>query len=485
MPRPPTTGIKSFIWLPKEGLPSYDIKLNGISIRRDMISAKFSKVSIPETGMFEIEILNSAKEYTGRFNQYDVVQLFLDRNSGTTIEFLGYIDKITDNFGGYGYTLKISGTHIQGQLTKTLVNENIDGSLDGASILNLLKASYMPSGWTIDYTATSTTKPIITWQEQSLCDCIADICNILSADAFVDDSKVLHIFDKGTRNNDNEAIVWNDTLISFSEVGYQSLTSSNSIKVYGDDGSGLPIIYMIDNTEMQTAAGFIKTELISDSSINTVSQAKTIADSQMALNSISSNIIEGDVNCFILETLNPSETIWVSDPNVRAHGQYVVYKVEHKFPSEQTIVTLGKERRVTQLFKSQAETNKALSSNNNPYKMTSSWNLTFDSDSDIYSKDTNVQRVGGKVSLSSGTQGIFSCVTTLTDDITAVHLRTVGSNNSLIVFKLSADGGITYQTLNLESITNLDAIIPSGTSIILNITMPNNTDIDSIALLMK
>ena len=68
------------------------------------------------------------------------------------------------------------------------------------------------------------------------------MAKLADADAYVDDDLVIQFFDKGSIVNENEALVWNDTLISTEGLGTQTLTKKDKIIVYGDDGEGLPVI---------------------------------------------------------------------------------------------------------------------------------------------------------------------------------------------------------------------------------------------------
>lgn len=116
MARPPSKGTKGFIWLPKEGTPVYDIKINGVSVREDYISAEFTKYALPEIGSFSVVLINVNAEYTDVFQHGDEVQLVVDYVDGTTLNYLGKIDKI-DQKQGDGIEMIISGGHISIELS--------------------------------------------------------------------------------------------------------------------------------------------------------------------------------------------------------------------------------------------------------------------------------------------------------------------------------------------------------------------------------
>lgn len=480
MARPPTTqkGKQGFIWLPKDGSLVYDIKIDGTSVLLDSISAEFTKTSFPDIGSFKLSLINADGSYTGMFNQGSVVELFMDYSDGTALHYTGKIDK-ADGSQGDGINLDIEGTHVTGELVYVYVTERFDGDTDFVSILNTLNNNYL-TGYTVVCTVTYTGKPFINWEENSFVNCLTELCKIANADCFVDDDRTIYIYDKGTRLNEQEAIVWDDTLIEVKGLGKQSMTAKSKVKVYGDDGTGLPVIYQTDDDTTQPFG--VKEQLVQDTSIDSSDYAKQVGDAEKQIGVNTPNETEGEATCLILPTIKPPEKIWITHPIMKIHGQYSVYKITHKFPDQNTLLTVGKERKMAQVMKKTQQQIDQTQQSTNPYKMTRSWNLKFDSVNELSGKDANVNVSGGKVSLSSGTQGIFSCSMDLDFAVGAVHLKAVGSNLSLVIFELSLDGGNTYRTLTLEQ---LIFISTPGSKAILRVTLVNNTDIDSIAMLYK
>jgi hypothetical protein len=213
-----------------------------------------------------------------------------------------------------------------------------------------------------------------------------------------------------------------------------------------------------------------------------VSQAQETSiaelDSQSTVN------IEGDVETLVLPTLHAGDKIWISNPVFKIHGQYKIYSLTHKFPRERTLCTVHKERKSKQLMKKRIDKENMLQSITNPYGMTDSFNFTFDDNSNIASKDSNVNISNGVINLASGTQGTFTSTTLIASgNITEIHLKSIGTNITTSNFRVSTNGGATYQDLILEGRIVLNN--PSA-QIILKVTLQSATaELDSLALLYR
>ncbi len=123
----------------------------------------------------------------------------------------------------------------------------------------------------------------------------------------------------------------------------------------------------------------------------------------------------------------------------------------------------------------------------NPFLMLESFNMKFDDSSEISSKDSNVQIAVGKITLSSGSQGVFTSVKISTpDDITEVHLRVIGNNIIGTDFELSTDGGGTYPPLNKLTPEAKTILSEPGKDLVLKVTFQSsNTEIDSLCVMRK
>ena len=119
----------------------------------------------------------------------------------------------------------------------------------------------------------------------------------------------------------------------------------------------------------------------------------------------------------------------------------------------------------------------------NPYNMIHSVNLMFDNYSELSAYDSNVIVSDGKLKLSSGTEGTAtSKLHAQSIDITQIHLLVIGEQYGNCIFKVSTDGGATYETVKVNQLVN----ILTGRNIVIQIRLVGATsEIDSLALLLK
>jgi hypothetical protein len=472
MPRAATRVQKGFIWIPRGSYTiRRDITISGVSVLGEMLSAEFTRSLAPETGDFKIELIN----LTGKYNNLaedDEVILYLDFTDGTTVRFKGKIDNIKLKVDQVP-KLEISGGHVSGALLDTMVTETYTGEKTSDEVLKELISKYL-SGYTSTNISSSTTKPTFSWNAKPFWDCVAELCDITEYDCYVDDDLDFHFFAKNSVENSNEAIVWNDTLISMDSLEERNVNKKNKILVMGEDTTGLPIL--------STYGTGAKEMVIQDQNIKNLASAdeKSAYEYKIATSSAK----EGQITCFILPSLQPGDVIWISNPVQKVLGQYKIYSYTHKFYEGKTEVYIEKKKVIPNLFKDRINKEQALETITNPYRMTDSWNFTFDDFTQLSSWDTNVSVSDSNLFLSSGTEGTATTVSKNTSSsVTQVHLVVKGESLSNVVFQLSTDGGTTFEDLVQNGLTNLTN---SGTGLVLKIKIRGaNVVLDGLALLYK
>ncbi len=462
--------LKNFHYLPREATPQNDIKIDSVSIKTKIWSGEMTRSLCPEIGYFKILLDNNNEEFSGKYSGNETVEFYIDLADGDTRRFKGLTDKVFPKYdSAKGFTLELAGNHISGELLTITVTESYNGDTLVSDILDDLNTTYL-SGYTINYTSTdTTTKPTINWNNKPFWECINDLRKLINSDAYVDDDKVLNMFDENSVENNDEAIVWNDLLISSEGLGTQSLTKRDKIIVYGESSDGLPII--------STDGTGTKEEVVFDSKINTFAMANELSAAELTLKN--QTPVEGKANAFILPSLSPGDKIWISNPNFKIHGQYKIYKYTHRFPSERTECFIQTSREIPHIFKKRIENELALQTVTNPFKMKNTLiSLTFDSSDEVTIKDSNVKIEDGIIKLSSGSEGTFTKTYT-SPEITSIHLQVKGSALVGTVYKFSTDGGDTPQNITPES----EITVPSGTNIWLKVFLNSaDTEIDSIAV---
>ncbi len=478
MPRRVTKGIRPMHWLPPKD-PFWDLKIDSSSKKTVIWSAECTRAICPEIGSFKIVLDNNNKEFSEVYSGGETVEFSMDRSDGTTLKFKGEVDSVFSPYdNSKGFTITLSGNHISGELLTILVTESYSGDTLISDILEDLNTKYL-TGYTINYTASDiTTKPTINWNEKPFWQVIDDLRKQVNpagtaklADAYVDDNKNLNMFDENSIEQNNEAIVMGITLITApTGIGKQSLTKSDKIKVYGESSDNLLII--------STSGTGNKEEALFDSKVNTINMASEFSAANLILKNQEPR--EGKGECFLLTALNPGDFIWYSNSPQKIQEQIKLYKYTHKFPKMRTSVFLQTSRDIPIIFKRRVESELALQTVTNPFKMLNTLiSLTFDSSDEVTVKDNNVTIEDGIIKLSSGAEGTFTKTVVSSSDITSIHLQVKGTGLIGTRYEFSTDGGNNPQDIAPET----NPTVPAGTNISLKVYINSaETEIDALAL---
>ena len=464
-----------FIWIPRGQTTNYTIKLDNVVTTTDCLSSSFTKVLCPEIGSFHIELNNNDESYTEKYKNEEQVELLLDFSNGTTRRFLGIIEKRMKEFKDRGNILILDGSHVSSELLDITVTEEYNETITCDQILIQLVSSYLSGkGYTTTNVTASSVRPKLKWQNIPFYEAVYDLCKSAGFDAYVDDNKDFHFFLKGSINNEDEAIVWNDTLIEVEGIGEDSIEIRNKITVYGEDNEGLPIIATSSSNSSK-----LKEKIIKDTNIKTESQASDIA----LLSRIDTAPTKGRALSWILHSLNPGEKIWIDNPPQKIHQRTRIFKLTHKFPEEQTEVEIEQLTEIPEILKNRISSETALENIPNPYKMIGSYNFTFDDSNNISLLD-NLVISDGALKMTSGTKGIMvSAIKTLDSNISSVHLKTIGEGITGTEFWISVDG-VNYELISIETLYNLT--LTPGKKLRLKIIFNStSTVLNSVALLYK
>ena len=400
---------------------------------------------------------------------------------GAISQWKGKLEAPKKKFGE-AYTLELVGSHYQSDLLDLTVTESYSGSLTSDEILKDLVDTYL-TGYTYTNVGECSVAPTISWDNKPLWDCIVDLCELSTFDAYLDSDKDFHFFEKESITNEIDAIVWRDNMLEIESLGTDTIDVKNRIIVYGEDDAGLPIVYRTDDLVSQAVTGRgIKEEVIKDTSIKTYQQAKERGDAELALKK--STATGGSILSIILPDINPGDMLYVTNPVQHINGTYRVVQYTHLLPIEQTKVIISKDRTIPQLFKDNKKSELRLQKITNPYKMTKSYNFTFDNLDNVDQTLSSAVTVDeGKLKISSGVQGIMiSDLRSESTDITYVQLKVVGDALAGTEYYVSTDNADTWDQVNLEEETAVTAGTDLRIKIILNST---STLIDSLAVLYR
>lgn len=468
------------IWLPRTQNPYYSIEIDGVDVTTEVLDAEFTNGILGIECPCKVTLIDPNGTYAKLYGGGETIEFFLDFVDGTTSSWKGTLETPKKKFGET-YLLELIGSNYQSDLLDiTVTEEYIDTPAD--DVLKDIINKYL-TGYTTTNVATSDDNLTIKWNNKPLYDCIIDICSNVGFDCYVDTDKDVHFFEQESISNTNESIVWNNNLREIISFGTDNIDIKNRIIVYGEDETGLPIVYQVDNAASQATYG-VKEKVIKDSSIRTYEQAKGQGDGILAQEKEKSN--KGEFRCLLLPYLNPGDMIWTTHPIQDIHGEYRIIQYTHKIHGQETNVIISKIKTIPGLFKDRKKAELATENITNPYKMTGSLNLTFDDDTEYDAvASSGVETSEGKLKMESGvgTGIMVSNRRTEANNITTVHLKIIGDYLAGATYKISTNDGGTYEDVNLEEEIILNS---SGKNLRLKITITEeNTRVDSVVVMYK
>lgn len=468
------------IWLPSEWTPRIDIQVDGTSVLSDCTSAEFTGGIIGVETICKITLVDSEGDYAREYTGGETIEFFCDMVDGTTSIWKGTLEHPKRKFGG-AYTLELIGSDFQADLTDITVTEEYTNE-NCEDILRDIISKYL-TGYTTTNVGDSTVETTIKWNNKPFFDCVLDLCEIAEYDAYVDTDKDFHFFERESITNDSESIVWNDTLMEIKNFGADQTDVRNRIIVYGEDESGLPIVYQADDTTSQTANG-VKEKIIKDSSARTYEQCKSIGDGTLAAEKDKAN--KGEVSSLIVPTMRPGQMVWLTNPVQDITDTFRLIKYTHKYPEYATTLIFAKDKTIPTIFKERKKAELASENLTNPFKMKGSLNLTFDTEDDYdTTASSTVELSESNLIVTSGNSSgvMVSNRRTTTTDITAVHLKIKGDFLSGTTYSVSTNDGGDWETISSETLKTLSS---TGKNLRLKINLTSaDTRIDSVSLLYK
>jgi hypothetical protein len=326
------------------------------------------------------------------------------------------------------------------------------------------------------------TEVSVRWNNKPFLDCVVDLMKLGDVDCFVDNDNDFHLFKKNSKNNDNEAVVWNDSLIELRELGKDSIDVRNKIIVYGEAG-GLPVIHTSTDSSSISTYG-TKEKVITNSAITDESIAADLGDAEKVLGKSPTD--KGSADCFFMPNLIPGHLIYVIFPPSKIHDRYRPIRYTFKIPEERTEVVFSQERGIPKLFKERIEKSLSQEVITNPHKMTHSYNFTFDDEDKIDIDASSNYEIGESlIWKTSGTETaiIISNEKEASDAITAVHVLANGETLDGATYWVQADSSADYQQVTLDT---LESITDTGTELRIKIIISSDdTRIDSLVVMYK
>lgn len=448
----PRSSDEIFIWIPRKYIDSrYKILIDGLDRRADIITCSFTKAVAPEMGTFKIILNNNNKSFSDLYKGGEDVELQYDFSLGTTRVFLGTIEEAKDVFGRNGETLEIIGSHLGGELLNRTVIASYDGSLSGDEVIKNLISRFAPSGWTTNNVEACAIFPKADFNAVPLWKSLSDVTKICNYDLYGDDSRDIHFFAKGSKNNDNEAVVLSQNLITLKGFGKDTLDLRSKVQVYGSDDQGVPVIYSSTDTTQKVT----REHVIFNNNVRDSQAAEDLANSRQEAFSRNDELGEG--RSLLLPTLNPGDMVYLSNTLAEINARQRFVKFTHSLPDESTDFIIEDVRSMSKLFRERIEQDLQNESISNPFNLDFSYNFTFDNESLFDTQaSTNVKAAEGALKLQSGSSGTLISLPKNTEvNVTQVHVKAVGDGLENVSWLVSADNGNHFEPVILEELKSL------------------------------
>ncbi len=471
---------RQFVWIPPDRSTIWRCTIDDVDISDFIFVGKFPHGIISEELICQIDLNNAGEQFTNRFAARDEIVFKMDFSDGSTVQFKGEIEEIKSVIERGIFKYRIRGGHFTAQaLDVTVTADFVDAQI--SDIRKELISTFLPD-FTTNNVEDNTTTASFKFVNLPLLDCLLALDIEGDEDTYFDFDKDVHSFKRSGKNNDNEAVVWDDSLIELKGLGTDSAEVKNDITVYGDAG-GLPVISTAKDSASQSTFR-IKEKVITDNDIVDESQAQELADAENNLLKNPENL--GSASTFFMPKLNPGDMVYVISPPHALHDRFRMVKFVFNVPNETMNVFFNKERTIPKLFKDRIKKDLGQDKIINPFTMTHSFNFTFDNENKIdTTSSSNVSVSDGNLLLDSGFEsGTMVSIEKETPVIAkSIHLLVIGESLGDTEYAVRADSKAEFQVVTLDTEIQLDN---PGTELQLRIKLvSSNTRIDAAALLYK
>lgn len=476
--------IKPKIFIP----PIYDIEYkieivdssgNVYDITDEIVSGEYTDGITETIGNFTFTIDNDDQTYTNKFSLYDEIRIYSDYDtSATTKRFVGLIEKVSTKEGDIVVTGRSIASKVMG-LTVTYTSTDYTHE-----ILSSIVTKYATDITQSNIDTTESTDTIITvnWYQKPFWECVQELCNRSSYDAYINADSDFNYFVSESRENTTEAVVHEYNLEEVGDFTPDLSFVYNRIIVYGAKIEDMQIIWTEEDSDSIDSYD-VRELIINDSNIITTNQAKDRALYELSLNK--DPPIIGEVTSLGLATILPGEQIRISDQESNLQPKfYNIQKFTQNFSDDVplTILTIKKEgNSLVKILKKRIVFESESTETENPNEMKYSWLFTFDDDSGTH---TNTEITEGVLKTDGSASGNWvSDLNSLSSNMTHCELRIKGESIPGTIFYVSIDNGTHWQLVSLNTLKTLS---PPGQNLKIKVELNSaDTQIDSMVLLYK
>jgi len=484
---------RGFVWVPK---PSYilsgSVLINSIEMREVVLDSSIERAVTDRAGTCTIKIKNKDGAYTNSFSKKDEIKIYADYESGTTQIFGGFIRDINPGLDKISF-LEIKGYDWAGEALQKIVNKEYTTPTVISAVFIELITDFLPGHTTTNISTTGYMATLITptFNNKKLLDCLKELMVLTGNNCcfYCDFNKDWHAFEKGSVFNLYEPIIYTKNLISIQTEDTLSDVATK-ITLYGSPQGGLPM--MITVSDDPEGYGEIE-EVIKDNNITTYEAL--VEKTNELLNSKKTSEIKGKsaiVRGMI--GLSPGDSVYIFAPDQGLQGEFFIPEFTHDIEGGKIIKTTCKfqiqyktVQNISTLIKDRIDDQQKSLDIENPNDLENSYNFTFDNDTNCNHSSTETS--DGKLQLTYGstTGTMTSNARTTTDLITQAELRINGSDLRYSTFKISADGGTTWEAITAD---HLYILVHTGKQLKVRVNLVKSSStpdpsVDSLAVLYK
>ena len=431
-------------------------------------------------GGFVIVLNNNNGQYLNKINENTIIRIYADKGSATPSNrvFRGRIDNPL-------YSLTEDNAHLKviiGRDWPETEGEIIGISFSAAeakSVFSSVISQKFSNLLTTNNVSTNMTTSITySYVDEKPINLFSDVLKKSNHNGYIDMGGDIHTFADGEEKNNNESVIYGTNLLPYSNFGKDFLNSFNKIKGYGSQSEGLLLVRTSNNLADQQSK-YIKAKIISESVISKINELQEKVASELdfseAVTKGSISVSEG------LFTLQPGQSIKISDPFSNISGYYVIPVFSMQRNQDGSIftqLTIEKPQSsdTTDLLKMNEDIKKLAINNPNSLDDTV-FLFNFSDSTDIQSLGDN-EIINNKLVLQSGkSQGTTQSVKkTLTQNPSYYLFQANGTQLDISLIELSLDGGLTYETaVNIEGSKDIKIIISNtGKFPVVKITIKSN-----------
>lgn len=489
---------RGYIFIPPDVFtPSRKVEITKSSgstetITSNCISIRINKQINIGVSTFDIILDNKEGKYTGMFDYGNEINIWLGYNSSLTKQITAEIERIYYGLSMDGLVISLSGRDYGNQFLRkhaSATYENIEASEIITNSTNGLIPKYITGITTNNVEETTTTLTKFTVRNSKISNAIKQVADKVGNVFYVDTSKDLNFFEKGSKVCNTEAAVEGQT-IKFMEFGGDRKEVINKIRIYGRNLTGdVPYIKTKENSSSQSLYG-VSESIIQDTSLSSDDELDERGDIELADKTTVLN--KGNFICLGMPTLEQGRKLRISSPNNNINGFYLPIQITHLYESSggfTTTLTIEEPSLdLIDFMKNRELENKNAYDINNPNDARDSYVMNFETDNEVSTfGDTEI--VDKSLVLVSGysTGNCVSNIKSLDFTPTKCELRYEGEQLSESKFYVRFRSDAEYQELSLRGEVN---IIQPGTGAEIKIKINSSStnpspNVNSCAVLMR